>query len=388
MGNYQNQYAKTALSDPVITLEIADKNKGGQSCSINSNNTGANFVANPVNTATGNKFEPVTDLTLSTPGIPLEFRRYYNSVVAADGPLGYGWTHNFSMSVEVVQTSPGLRVRVTDTDGRALYFAQIFDGNTAEIHLHGESGVKDRFKKIVSSGQYILRKKDSNLTYLFDSTGRLLSISDANGNTLTLTYQASQLALVSDNFGNSLVIQYNGSRISSIIDPKGQSISYAYTGSDLTQATYPDTNSITYTYDTNHRLTDKKDTSGNIIGHWDYNSDGRVSTYYRYLINGVPQERADFTYTTNTTTLTRSTGATNYTTAINDGINTVIATDGCGSTCGGSEHKTYGYDRWINLTDVTSISSGQSYTTHYTYDNSANFYDLVGEERWYNKIRQ
>ena len=83
-------------------------------------------ASNPVNVATGNKYEPVTDLTVSTPGIPLEFRRYYNSVLAADGPLGFGWTHSFGMSVQVVQTSPGLRVKVIDADGRALYFAQIF----------------------------------------------------------------------------------------------------------------------------------------------------------------------------------------------------------------------------------------------------------------------
>ncbi len=159
---------------------------------------------------------------MSTPGIPLEFRRYYNSVLAADGPLGYGWTHSYGMSVQVVQTSPGLRVKVIDADGRALYFAQIFQTYADEIRLHGESGVKDRFKKIISTGQYILRKKDSNLTYTFGTDGKLSSISDTNGNTLTLTYSAGQLVLVTNNFGKSLTFQYNGTHISSITDPKGQ----------------------------------------------------------------------------------------------------------------------------------------------------------------------
>ena len=44
-----------------------------------------------------------------------------------------------------------------------------------------------------------------------------------------------------------------------------------------------------------------------------------------------------------------------------------------------NEHKTYAYDSWLNLTDVSSISQGQTYTTHYTYDNPTNFYDRVGE---------
>ena len=250
---------------------------------------------------------------------------------------------------------------------------------TDEIRLHGESGVKDRFKKIISTGQYILRKKDSNLTYTFSTDGKLSSISDTNGNTLTLTYSAGQLMQVTNNFGKALTFQYNGTHISSVTDPKGQVITYAYTSGNLTRVTYPDNNSTGYTYDASHRLTDKRDTGNNIIGHWGYYADGRVSTYYRYLTNGVPQEGADFIYTASGTTLTRSTGATNYTTAINDGINTVTETEGCGSSCGGNEHKTYAYDNWLNLTDVSSISQGQTYTTHYTYDNPANFYDQAGE---------
>ena len=65
------------------------------------------FVGNPTNVATGNKYEEVLDLSLSTPGMPLEFRRSYNSQVPSDGPLGYGWTHNYDLSVQVVQeTAP------------------------------------------------------------------------------------------------------------------------------------------------------------------------------------------------------------------------------------------------------------------------------------------
>jgi hypothetical protein len=40
---------------------------------------GCNSVKNPTNVATGNKYEEVLDLSISTPGIPLEFRRSYNS---------------------------------------------------------------------------------------------------------------------------------------------------------------------------------------------------------------------------------------------------------------------------------------------------------------------
>ena len=258
------QYDNTTWYVP-DTSEITDKNQGGQSCA---SPVPAAFVGNPVNAATGNKYEPVTDLTLSTPGIPLEFKRFYNSAVIANGPLGSGWTHSFSMNAQTVTTwtisgvPTPVRVRIIDADGRALYFSKIFQTYSDGHHFYGESGVKDRLI-INTSGQYILRKKDNNLTYTFDSTGKLQSVTDANSNTLTLTYTGSQLMQVTSNFGAALTFVYTGSHISSVTDPKGQAISYTYTRSDLTQVTYPDTNSVSYAYDTNHRLTDKKDTAGN-----------------------------------------------------------------------------------------------------------------------------
>jgi len=54
-------------------------------------------VGNPINVATGNKYEGVLDLRVSTPGIPLEFRRSYNSKVIFNSPLGYGWTHTYDL---------------------------------------------------------------------------------------------------------------------------------------------------------------------------------------------------------------------------------------------------------------------------------------------------
>ena len=141
-------------------------------------------VGNPINVATGNKFEEVLDLSISSPGIPMEFRRSYNSQITFNGSLGYGWTYNYDLSIGVVQLSPTMRVRVWDGDGKGLYFTQIQQTPT-EILFQGESGTKDRLKKVVSTGQYVLNRKDGNLTYTFGSDGLLLTISDLNGNALT-----------------------------------------------------------------------------------------------------------------------------------------------------------------------------------------------------------
>jgi len=334
------------------------------------------MVKNPVNVATGNKYEEALDLSVTTSGIPLELRRAYNSQVADDGPLGYGWTHNYDLSVQVIETTPNKRVIVWDEDGRALYFTQIRQTITDETPFTGESGVKDRLKQVISTGEYFLRRKEGNLTYKFGSDGKLVQISDANGNTLNLTYTGGLLTQVSNNFGKSLSIQYNGeNRISSITDPSNKSVIYEYTSGDLTKVTYPDTNFIRYVY-SNHSMTDKYDTNNNLIGHWGF-TNGRVTTYYSHLKDSVPQERIDLSYEFLKTTVTSSVGVTTYTTDIIDGINVVTEIDGC-STCG-SVHKKFDYTLRLDLADVTSVDGGSEYTTRYVYDNPTIPWERVGE---------
>jgi len=339
------------------------------------------FVKNPANVATGNKYESILDLSLSTPGIPLEFRRAYNSQSSDDGtgPLGYRWTHNFNLKVEVIQTSSPKKVKVWDSDGRALYFTERSSGS--EIIFYGESGVKDRLKQVISTGDYFLRRKEGNLTYRFGSSdGKLLEISDPNGNTLSLSYTGGLLTQVSDNFGKAITIQYNGNnRISSVTDPKSQSILYEYTNGDLTKVTYPDQNFMKYAY-SNHHVTDKYDTDNNLIGHWGYDNYARVNNYYSHIKDSVHQEEINLTYPTGKTELRRTIGGqtylTTYTTGVIDGISVLQQIEGC-STCGGI-NKSFQYSNQLDLTDVT-FTDGQAYTTHYVYDNPTDPRDKVGE---------
>jgi RHS repeat-associated protein len=234
---------------------------------------------------------------------------------------------------------------------------------------------------VISTGEYFLRRKEADLTYHFGADGKLIEISDPNGNTLSLAYTEGFLTEVSSNFGKTISIEYSGGRISSVTDPEGQSVGYQYENGDLVLVSYPDTQSIGYAY-SSHGLSEKRDTSGSLIGHWDYDTDGRVSTHYRYLEGGVPQERVDFARnlfsTPQTTTLTRSTGTSTYASGIIDGVRMIGAVEGC-ATCGGGAHKSFSYDNRLNLTDVTLTSEGQEYTTHYTYDSPVNPWDQVGE---------
>jgi len=328
-----------------------------------------------INVGTGAQFETDTDLTISTSGIPVEFTRTHNNQINFNGPLGYGWTHTFNASLGVAQTSPTTRIRVWDSDGRGLYFYQVQQTPT-EILFAGESGVKDKLKQIISTGEYILRRKEGNLTYAFGSDGKLLTISDPNGNTLTMTYTGGLLTQVTNNFGKSLSIQYDSGRITSITDPKNQSILYEYTNGDLTKVTYPDQNFTSYAY-SDHNLTDKYDTNNSLIGHWGYDNRHRVTNYYSHVKDGVHQEEISVAYQPGGTVVTRSTGATTYTTDIVDSIKVVKEKEGC-SGCG-TPHRRYQYNSKVDVVSVANVTDAGEIKTQYTYDNPPNPEDYLGE---------
>ena len=363
-------------------LPGADKNRGRPR-----KNLCENFIKNPINVVTGNKYEEVLDIAVSTSGIPLEFRRSYNSQWFSDGPLGYGWTHSYNLVLAVVQTAPTKRIRIWDSDGRALYFNQV-QQTSSEILFGGESGVKDRLKQVISTGEYYLRRKEGNLTYKFSSDGKLLEISDPNGNILTLTYTGVVLTQVSDNFGKSLSIQYNNNHISSVTDPKSQSVSYQYQSGDLWKVTYPDANFITYAY-SNHNLTDKYDTNNNMIGHWQYDGLGRVNLYYSHLKDGIQQDKVELQYDYLQTKVIRRIGETNYETIYTlqyiDRVSVIKEIQGC-SACG-NIHNRFEYTQRVDVLDleaVTSIndSDGAEITTEYTYD--APTYDPT--KHWWEQV--
>jgi hypothetical protein len=68
---------------------------------------------------------------------------------------------------------------------------------------------------------------------------------------------------------------------------------------------------------------------------------------------------------------------TTYTIATIDGINVVEEIDGC-SICG-SVHKRFDYTLRLDLAEITSVDSGNEYTTRYVYDNPTIPWEQVGE---------
>jgi len=69
------------------------------------------YVADPVNTTTGNYAYKRTDLSIPTHSLPLEFTRSYNSANPLDGRLGFGWTHSYNITISENTSSGTATVR-------------------------------------------------------------------------------------------------------------------------------------------------------------------------------------------------------------------------------------------------------------------------------------
>ena len=157
------------------------------------------FVAEPVNTASGNYSYTHTDLGIATRGLPLDFARTYNGLSPQWSPLGWGWTHSWN-----------LNVAVNGTDNSAV--VTFGDGHTEKWNWTGSvyDGAPGVFGTLAKNGDnsFDLTQKDQT-RYHFESNGRLTSTQDKNGNATTLTYDGQgRLTAVTQQTGRALALTY------------------------------------------------------------------------------------------------------------------------------------------------------------------------------------
>ena len=361
-------------------------------------------AGDPVNCSSGELFETHDDLSVPGRGIPLDFTRSYTSGFASDdGPLGYGWTDSYDMN------------QTTDSSGDVTVNQE--DGSTVTFSPNGSGEFTAPSWVLATltqnpSGEYIFTRDQTQDTYVFSSAGQLLSESDLNGYTTTLTYNGSgQLGAVIDPEGRSLTFAYNSAgEIASVTDPAGRVESFGYdSNGNLVTVTNPAGGTWTYTYDPNHLLLTLTDPNGGTTTNT-YNSSGQVveqvdpmgrTTTWAYAGDNTSAAGGTTTMTSpngNVTVFdyqnlelqsetqgagTAQAATTTYAydpvtlglTAVTDpdgGITTstydaqgslLTQTDPLGRTT------TYTYNA---LNDVTSVTDPSGVTTTYTYDASGN----------------
>lgn len=281
---------------------------------------------NPIQTASGNKYEIETDYEGTGP-FPLRFTRAYSHyTVSANvpGPMGIGWSHNYSGYITAYPGSPGGSIdhaRVYRPNGSMLTFT--LSGSTWKP----DADVREQLAA-TSTGWQLTTADDDMESY--DNEGRLVSIMARGGFTQTLSYitsanrPANRVQKVTDSQGRGLSFGYDTSgRVASVTDSLGQVITYTYDGSNnLATVVYPTVSggTVTRTFAYNetgqnagtsqpNALTGIVDENSARYASWGYTSDGRANLSVHGAYTGGTIDRTSLAFNSNgTTTITDALG--------------------------------------------------------------------------------
>jgi RHS repeat-associated protein len=210
----------------------------------------------PVNCATGVFWHRFADLGVPGRGVPLGFvRTYSSSAASSDGPLGFGWTHDYAMSLSIDATTGNVTVR--QEDGATVTFVP--SGSSfiaaprvlATLRRNGD-------------GTYTFTRTREGIGYTFSAAGVLQSAVDRNGYATTFAYDGSgRLTTVTDPAGRTLTLAYAGTHVVSVTDPAGRTESFSYDAAgNLVTATDPAGGQTSFAYDANHLLLSMTDPRG------------------------------------------------------------------------------------------------------------------------------
>lgn len=259
-----------------LSVEDPDKAKG----------TPVVCVGNPCNPANGNKFQTETDY-IGAGSFPLMFARFHNSQKQAPAlaPLGPAWTHSYSASIRLQQSSSLLTAYVLRPDGAQLYF----NASSTSGPWTSDNDISHPLTQFDSAGvsKWKFTSNDQDVVEIYDvASGRLEALVNRAGLTQILQYDSiGRLLSVSDPFGKALTFAYDDyNRMSTITDPGAAQISYGYdTLGNLTSVTWVGGSGGTrsYAYGNGsfpHALTEIVDENGASHATWTYDASGRVTS--------------------------------------------------------------------------------------------------------------
>jgi RHS repeat-associated protein len=231
-------------------------------------------VPDPVDSSTGQFYETESDIELGGP-MDLGFRRYYSSQLSSGGAstaLGTNWMSNFDTRAVV----SGTTAQVLMFDGTVVNFA----GSAGVWQLVSPTDVLYQFIQSGANSQFMDPR--CKWVYTFSATGALATISDRNGNIVTVTQGANGPTLVSDGLGRTLTFAYTGANLTLVTDQAARTVSFTYTAGLLASTIDIYKQSTKYSYTTSGAstglMTQRQLALGNIPTIQTYDGQGRVLT--------------------------------------------------------------------------------------------------------------
>jgi RHS repeat-associated protein len=240
------------------------KNQGDPRC---------NGCGNPINFATGGKYEAETDYASVGP-FPLVLTRYYNSQDAGVHKFGANWRGSYGSSLARTTSTV---VTATRETGRVLTFKLTGGVWTPDADVN---------YRLTAAGSGWSLVTDQDETETYDANGRLMSFANRAGLTQTFSRDGQgRLVTATDPFGRTMTFTFaspTSPLITRMTAPDGGVYAYAYdAGSRLTSVTFPDGSRRQYVYEnatfpTN--VTGVIDENGNRFATFAYDSTGRATS--------------------------------------------------------------------------------------------------------------
>jgi YD repeat-containing protein len=354
-----------------LGLGQSSLNNLGASGQIGSSGTGPDDESVFVNASNGNLVISRTDEILSGLGLNDNIDPTYNSLSASTGyGASNGWQTNDARAVwglsGTLDTS-GSTVYRTSGDGTvSTYVWNATDGAYVSTQA-GQGANRLTYNSGTSTWTWTDGTDQTSETYDATNGGRIVSATDANGNTLTYSYTGSQLTQVTDADGEYAALSYDTNGNLAQVSTYYYANAAAKASNTLTQET-----SVFYTYDSQNRLstvttsltpTDNSSTvGGEIVTTYGY--DGTSNRITSIGQTGGAQVTIGYTlvgsnYQVSSVAQTTSTGVTN-TTSFSYGTGSTTVTDNAGNVT------TLAYDASGNLTQMT-LPPAQSGATAEVY---------------------
>lgn len=185
-GNLSVEISEELASDQIDPNEPT--NPGFSSCDA----YGEEAIGNPISIRKGEKREVITDITINTPAGELALvRSYYQNRQPVLNAIGLGWTHNHLISLDF-NSGGANKVIVRLDNGGEAHFTQTSPGV-----FTAAQGVYSTLV-LEPNGQYTYTSI-THKVYVFDNTGKLLTLLFPNGESWTYSYNTNgQLTQVED----------------------------------------------------------------------------------------------------------------------------------------------------------------------------------------------
>jgi YD repeat-containing protein len=248
----------------------------------------------PINLATGNTFIRERDLSIPGLGGGLTLIRTWNSrwpfsqTASQVGMFGPNWRSTYE---ERVFLGSDNYIKYARSDGSFLslaYLGPMWVAAGAPGSGNTNSAVLQVTNMSQGATNWTINFQNGEQRIFSKTSGSLISITDRNGNTTQLTYDAlNRLVTVTDPASRTLTYTYQSPTsylVTGVSSSVGLSLSYTYdTQGRLWQVTEPDLTTLTFNYNSQSLITSVTDSNGKVLESHTYDTASRGLTSSRAL---------------------------------------------------------------------------------------------------------